>query len=167
MTIDVSPAPDSFAVVRNLFALYIHDMSEFVALDVEDDGAFAIPASLGSYWEGPDASERFPFLIRADGKLAGFALIRRIAASPATYDMGEFFVLRKYRRTGIGRAAAHELFERFAGAWQVRELPHNTAAQGFWRRVIDEYARGEFTEGQEFFPAHGREFVVQRFRSGR
>src|SRR5262249_11253970 len=137
----------------------------FVALDVEDDGAFTIPASLGSYWEGPDASERFPFLIRADGRLAGFALVRRIDTNPATYDMGEFFVLRRYRRTGIGGTAARELFDRFAGAWQVRELPANMSAQAFWRRVIDEYVRGDFTEGQEFFPAHGREFVVQRFRS--
>jgi predicted acetyltransferase len=165
--IDVSPAPHGFAVVRNLFALYIHDMSEFVDLDVDEDGAFAIPESLASYWKGPDASERFPFLIRAEGKLAGFALIRRIAANPVTYDMGEFFILRKYRRTGIGRAAARELFDHFAGAWEVRELPANTSAQAFWRRVIAEYTNDAFTEGQEFFAAHGREFVVQRFRSGR
>jgi len=165
--IDVSLAPDGFAVVRNLFALYIHDMSEFVDLDVDEDGAFAIPGSLSSYWKGPDASERFPFLIRAEGKLAGFALIRRISADPVTYDMGEFFILRKYRRTGIGRTAARELFDHFAGAWEVREIPANTSAQAFWRRVIAEYSHGAFSEGQEFFAAHGREFVVQRFRSGR
>jgi predicted acetyltransferase len=165
--VDVLPAPDGFAVVRNLFAIYIHDMSEFVDLDVGDDGAFAIPGSLAGYWEGPDASERFPFLIRVEGKLAGFALIRRIAADPVTYDMGEFFILRKYRRTGIGRAAARELFGQFAGAWEVRELPANSSAQTFWRRVIAEYSHDAFTEGQEFFAAHEREFVVQRFRSGR
>jgi predicted acetyltransferase len=165
VNIEVSAAPDGFAVVWNLFAYYIHDMSEFADLDVDDDGAFAIPASLAGYWEGPDASERFPFLIRADGRLAGFALIRRIAVSPVTYDMGEFFILRKYRRTGIGRAAARELFDQFAGAWQVRELPANTSAQAFWRRIVEEYAAGVFTEGQEFFAAHGREFVAQRFRS--
>jgi len=166
VSVDVSAALNDFVVVRNLFPLYIHDMSEFVALDVEDDGAYAIPASLGSYWEGPDAFERFPFLIRVDQKVAGFALVRKIADNPVTYDMGEFFVLRKYRRTGIGRAAARELFDRFAGVWQIRELPANTSAQAFWRRIVAEYSHGAFTEGQEFFAAHGREFVVQRFRSG-
>jgi predicted acetyltransferase len=162
--IAVSPAPDGFAVVRNLFALYAHDLSEFVGLDVGDDGTFSMPASLASYWDGPDASERFPFLVHADGKLAGFALVRQIAADPATYDMGEFFILRKYRRSGIGRFVARTLFDRFAGAWEVRELPSNAAAQTFWRRIIGEYTRDTFTEGQEFFAAHGREFVVQRFR---
>jgi predicted acetyltransferase len=162
----VVSAAEDVVVVRNLFALYMHDMSEFVALDVEDDGAFAVPASVASYWEGADAPERFPFLIRLDDRLAGFALVRRIVADPATFDMGEFFILRKYRGAGIGRTAARHLFDRFAGAWEVRQLPTNTAAQAFWRRVIGDYARGAFTEGQEFFPAYDREFVVQRFRGG-
>ena len=166
MKIEVSPAPDGVAIVRNLFALYAHDMSAFVGLDVGDDGAFAIPASVASYWSGPDASERFPFLVRADGKLAGFALVRRIVVNPDTYDMGEFFVLRKYRRSGIGRFVARTLFDRFAGAWEMRELPSNAATQTFWRRIIGDYTREAFTEGQEFFAAHGREFVVQRFRTG-
>jgi predicted acetyltransferase len=163
--IEVTAAPDGMAVVRNLFAFYVHDMSAFVDLDVDSDGTFAVPASLASYWEGPEAPRRYPFLVRIDGRLAGFALIRRLADAAGTYDMGEFFVLRKYRRSGIGRHVACELFDRFQGDWEVRELPLNTAAQTFWRRVIADYTGGAFRESQEFFAAHGREFVVQRFRS--
>ena len=167
MRIEISAAPDALAVVRNLFALYAHDMSEFVGFDVEDDGRFALPVSLASYWEGPGASQCDQFLVRADGKLAGFALVRRIATNPVTYDMGEFFILRKYRRSGLGRHVACGLFDRFAGDWEVREIPSNTAARAFWRRIIADYTLDEFTEAQEFFAAHGREFVVQRFRAGR
>ena len=167
MRVELSPAaaPDGPAVIRNLFALYAHDMSAFVDLDVEDDGRFAIPAGLASYWEGPDAAQRYPFLIRADGRLAGFALVRQIASAPPVYDMGEFFILRKFRRSGLGRRAACALFDRFAGNWEVRELPSNAAAQAFWRRIIADYTRDAFTESQEFFTAHGREFIVQRFRT--
>jgi predicted acetyltransferase len=118
--IEVSPAPDGVAIVRNLFVLYAHDMSAFVSLDVGDDGAFAIPASVASYWSGPDASERFPFLVRADGKLAGFALVRRIVVNPDTYDMGEFFILRKYRRSGIVAGRGARCSTASAGAWEVR-----------------------------------------------
>jgi predicted acetyltransferase len=163
--IELATAADGFAVVRNLFALYIHDMSEFISLDVDDEGRFAMPQSLASYWEGSDAPQRHPFLFRADGKLAGFALVRRIDADRATYDIGEFFVLRRYRRSGLGRHVARGLFERFTGTWEVRELPSNTAAQTFWRRIIGDYTHGAFTETQEFFPTLGREFVVQRFRT--
>ena len=91
MRIEISAALDDQAIVRNLFALYAHDMSEFVDVNVGDDGRFVIPASLASYFEGPDAPRRFPFLVRADGRLAGFALVRQIATEPVTYDMGEFF----------------------------------------------------------------------------
>src|SRR5476649_2079830 len=153
MIVEISPAPDGLAVVRNLFALYAHDMSEFVDVNVDDDGRFVIPASLATYFEGPEAAQRFPFLIRADGSLAGFALVRQIATEPATYDMGEFFVLRKFRRSGLGRHVACSLFDRFAGAWEVRELPSNSAAQAFWRRIIADYTGDAFTEAQEFFAA--------------
>ncbi len=165
MRIEISAAPDGFAVIRNLFALYAHDMSEFVGLDVNDDGQFAMPASLVSYWHGPDAARRYPFLVRADGKLAGFALVKQIAVEPVTYDMGEFFVLRKYRRSGVGRALASSLFDRFQAAWEVRELPLNTVAQRFWRRIIADYTGDAFSDQQEFFASHGREFVVQRFHA--
>jgi predicted acetyltransferase len=165
MTIEITAAPNGLAVVRNLFALYAHDMSEFVDVNVDDDGRFVIPASLTTYFEGPEAARRFPFLVRADGSLAGFALVRQLATDPAIYDMGEFFILRKYRRAGLGRQVACTLFDRFAGPWEVRELPSNAPAQAFWRRIIADHTGGAFTDGQEFFPAHGREFVVQRFRT--
>jgi len=166
MRIEISAAPDAFAVVQNLFALYAHDMSEFVGIDVEDDGRFALPVSLAAYWQETDAPQRFQFLVRVDGKLAGFALVHRIVADPVTDDMGEFFILRKYRRSGLGRHVACGLFDHFVGDWEVRELPSNTLGQTFWRRIIADYTLERFTEGQEFFAAHGREFVVQRFRAG-
>ena len=165
MKIEIVEARDDAAVVSNLFELYAHDMSEFVGLDVDDAGRFAIPASIASYWDAAEVSRRHPFVVRADGKLAGFALVRQIAQDPPTHDMGEFFVLRKYRRTGLGRRVACDLFDRFPGRWEVRELPANVAAQRFWRRTIEDYTRGAFTETQEFFAEASREFVVQRFRS--
>ena len=165
MDIEIAAAAEGFAIVRNLFALYVHDMSEFIGLDVDAAGRFAIPESLVSYWEGSEAAQRYPFLIRADGRLAGFALVRQMGAGSGAYDMGEFFVLKRYRRSGLGRQVAWQLFDRFTGTWEVRELPANTLAQTFWRRIIDDYTHGAFTETQEFFATMGREFVVQRFRT--
>ncbi len=34
--------------------------------------------------------------------------------------MAEFFVLRRWRRTGVGRAAVRDLLERFPGTWEIR-----------------------------------------------
>jgi predicted acetyltransferase len=83
---------------------------------------------LGHYWTEQD---RAAFLLWVDGHWAGFALVR----TSAPFDMAEFFIIRKYRRRGIGRAAI-ELFQRFAGLWQVRQQHTDPPATGFWRSVI-------------------------------
>ena len=116
------------AVVAQLLELYLHDFSEFTAAEVGDDGRFVYD-HLDRYWAEPD---RHPFLVRVDGRLAGYALVR----SGAPHDMAEFFVMRKYRRGGVGAAAARALFARFPGEWQVRQLAANTGATAFWRTAI-------------------------------
>src|SRR5262249_9746695 len=126
---------------------------------------------LASYWSltpaagaWPAGWRGFPFLLRIEGRPGGFALVKRLSATPATFDMGEFFVVPKHRRRGIGRRAATWLFDGFAGAWEVRQLPTNMPAQRFWRRVIADYTGGVFAETRETFAAYdAREFVVQRF----
>src|SRR3712207_8167071 len=75
----------------------------------------------------PPRSTLFPYttLFRSDGKLAGFALIRTLPALPKAvlpvYSMAEFFVLKKYRRRGVGREAAFRLFSMFPGEWHVTQ----------------------------------------------
>jgi predicted acetyltransferase len=173
VNIETIPARSGeLATIRNLFVYYIHDLSEFGRWDVDDDGSFGVPAGLANYWGGAEGSRwqpewrGFPFLIRAGGKLAGFALVKQIADNPAAFDMGEFFILRKFRRAGIGEHVASALFDRYRGRWDVRELPANLPAQKFWRRVIAGYTHGVFTESRETFEIYGAEFVVQRFVSG-
>jgi predicted acetyltransferase len=160
--------------VRTLFELYVYDMSEFMDLDVGDDGAFVLPKSLPNYWSTPGENQEVrwepewrghPFLIRVDGKLAGFALVKQLSSDPPSFDMGEFFVMRKYRRHRVGARVACSLFDRFCGQWEVREMPANLAAQSFWRRLIAEYTHDKFEEGQEFFATYQAEFIVQRFDS--
>ena len=110
--------------LANLLELYLHDFSEFVPSDIGEDGRFGYPY-LAAYWQ---ERERFPFLIRVDTKLAGFALVRQgslLSGDPDVIDMTEFFVLRGWRRRGIGRTAAHTLFRRFPGRWEVRVLEAN------------------------------------------
>ena len=164
MRIEVADGNSARTVIQNLFVTYMRELSDTACLNVREDGTFALAPSLATYWDG--TAGRHPFLIRADGKLAGFALIRRLTAATFAHDMGEFFVLRKYRRTGVGRDAACGLFDRFPGNWEVRELPANTPAQALWRKIIGDYTAGDFGDALEYFQAYQREFVVQRFRSG-
>jgi predicted acetyltransferase len=146
MNISLMPARiDERPVLENLLQLYIYDFSEFVGWDVGDDGRFK-GRSIESYWQD---SWRHPYLIRADGKLAGFALVHqrsRITGDPTTWDMAEFFVVRKYRRQGIGALIATRLFEAHRGNWEVRQRDDNGIASAFWRSVITDFTDGKFEE---------------------
>jgi predicted acetyltransferase len=117
-------------ILANILELYAHDFSDFFDIELGDDGRFGYD-SLALYWteEG-----RHPFLIRVDGKLAGFALVKR---DGELWDMAEFFVTRGWRRKGIGRQAAHEVFQKFPGTWQVRVMEANVAGERFWSGAIE------------------------------
>jgi predicted acetyltransferase len=130
-------------VIRTMLQLYLHDFSEFQGWDLNEHGLFYYPY-LDQYWveEG-----RHPFIIRVNGKLAGFVLVNRHTCTQgAEHSIAEFFVLRKYRRRGVGRMAAHLVFDAFPGGWEVGQTRENVAAQSFWRAVIGEYTGGRYHE---------------------
>lgn len=56
------------------------------------------------------------------------------AGSP--HRFGEFFIVRKHRRSGVGTTVARAIFLRFPGEWLVEEVPGNDDAVAFWRRAI-------------------------------
>ena len=173
MNIELVKATEAdFDVVRNLFQLYVHDLSEFMGWDIGESGRFGDGAGMEQYWgkrpDDPrfrwgDDERGYAFVLRAEGKLAGFVLIKQLSSDPPSHDVGEFFVLRKFRGKGAGKKAAHRAFDLFPGNWQVRELLANTPAQAFWRRIIDEYTGGDFVETTEIFPPFPEEMIVQRF----
>jgi Predicted acetyltransferase len=134
------------AVMRRLLELYQYDFSEFDSRDVDANGEYGYPC-VDHYWT---EASRHPFLFRVDGHWAGLALVR---TGPPT-DMAEFFVLRKYRRAGVGRRAAAEIFRLFPSEWTVRQQRRNAAATSFWRTAIP-YAYRERETGDE---------VIQEFK---
>jgi len=146
ITLDVATESDA-PLLANLLELYIHDLSDvFSGLQVGPDGRFGY-RRLPLYWSQPD--RRFPFLIRVGGRVAGFALIQR--GSPANpdsdvFDVEEFFVLRQYRRAGVGRDAAALLWKRLPGWWTVRVAEDNRRALSFWREVIAKYTNESAAE---------------------
>jgi predicted acetyltransferase len=126
-------------IVANLLELYGHDFSEFHDLDLASDGRFGY-RDLALYWREPN---RHPFLVRVDGKWAGLVLVKRgseISGNETVWDMAEFFVVRGYRRRGIGTELAHQVWRQFPGRWEVRVMPSNHSAYLFWERAITLFA---------------------------
>jgi predicted acetyltransferase len=139
--------PADAGLLSNLLELYVHDLSHvFPQIELGADGRFGY-SKLPLYWTEPE--RRFPFLIRHNGRVVGFALVTR--GSPATddadvFDVAEFFVIRRYRHSGVGRRAAILLWNRLPGKWTVRVSEGNRGAVPFWSRVITEFTNGVATE---------------------
>lgn len=120
--------PGDCDLLGRLVDFYFHDFSEFDGRDVEADGSYHY-AWLDAYWT--DAGRK-AYLFEVDGHPAGFALVR--LTDPI--ELAEFFMLRKYRRSGLGTVAAREVIARHSGQWVISQISSNKSATAFWRRAI-------------------------------
>jgi predicted acetyltransferase len=148
------------SVLANLLELYLHDLSgAFPAVQLGADGRFGYPG-LPLYWSEPE--RRFPFLIRAAGRVAGFVLATRgspASEDPTVFDVAELFVIRSHRRGGVGRRAAVQLWDRLPGRWIVRASEGNPGAVPFWEAIVAEYSGGSAVRSQR----QGNPHLVQVF----
>ena len=148
VVLDVAALRDA-PLLANLLELYLHDLSEaFPLIELGADGRFGYDA-LPLYWSEPE--RRFPFLIRYGPRVVGFVLATRgspASDDPDVFDVAEFFVIRRHRRSGVARRAACLIWDRFPGRWIVRVSEGNTGALPFWSGVIAEYTRGAASESR-------------------
>ncbi|HXS16216.1 MAG TPA: GNAT family N-acetyltransferase [Polyangiaceae bacterium] len=144
LQVTLEPAGEAEAVLlNNLMELYIHDLSAlFSRLMLGEDGRYGYP-ELPSYLCG--GGDRSALVIRHDGRVAGFVLVRRgspASDDPRVLDVAEFFVLRQFRNRGVGREAAARLWHRLPGHWTVRAAAANLAAIKFWRKTVASCTQG-------------------------
>jgi predicted acetyltransferase len=149
VTVREAPAAQR-PMLDRLLQLYKYDFSEFAPIgspygEVDEEGRFAPYPGLERYWHD---SGHIPLLIRADDRLAGFVLVHQWSALGLALDhgVGEFFVLRKYRRASVGTRAALLVFRRYPGRWEVPVAWYNPPALAFWRSVAETLAPVEVEE---------------------
>jgi predicted acetyltransferase len=131
--------PEDRIVIENLLQLCLHDYSGFSGTETEEwpigaDGRFAYPW-LDSYWQ---EAGRIPLLFHTNNKIVGFALLNQWSAlqKPVDHAIAEFFVLRKYRRTGMGSHAIRLITSHYSGQWEVPVDKRNEAALSFWDKAL-------------------------------
>lgn len=165
MTARYTPAgPEDHPRLLALLQLYAYDFSEHLPLHVADDGRFHLP----SVSAGLIDPSNHAFVIRVDDRLAGFALVQPrsyLTGAAGVFDMAELFVMRRYRRCGVGEQVATGLFAAFRGPWEVRQRVEHPAATAFWRRIIGRYTAGDFED--RLLDDERWRGPVQRFHSDR
>jgi hypothetical protein len=63
----------------------------------------------------------------------------KLSSVEKTNIISDFFIMRKYRRRGVGKEVAISLFEQFHGTWEIRQTFSNKNAYEFWKHVIKKY----------------------------
>jgi predicted acetyltransferase len=146
--LDIQPArPEDKPALAGMMQLYVHDFSEhWSGMSARELGRNAPFAELGEDGRFPDypldaywrEDGRVPLVFRVEGRLAGFALLNKVAHSglPVDRNMAEFFVVRRHRRGGVGTKAAHEIFTRYPGRWEAAVARRNAGARIFWRNAV-------------------------------
>lgn len=132
---------DKLPLLRML-ELYQYELSDIWDQDLDCHGEYGY--ALDRYWRDPSCQ---PFVALMHGHYAGFALAdagSRIAKG--RHWMDQFFVLKKYRRHGVGKALALHVFASLPGYWEVGQMRGNSRAQSFWRSTIADYTQGNFQE---------------------
>ena len=133
----------SEALLSNLFELYLHDMAEWFLFDSHADGRYSF--AVETCWENDGR-----VFIAWSGELpVGFAVVQLREdrnGGASTQDVKEFFILRRFRRTGAGLALAKHVWDLFHGEWTVRVFGANRPAIPFWRTAVTSYARSTFRE---------------------
>jgi predicted acetyltransferase len=137
MHIELEPVSEKDkAVLARLLELYRYDMSDFRPYVLSPHGTYEY-RYLDAYFLNDDREACF---VKVDGELAGFTMTRLVRTN--IRSVAEFFVVKRWRRHGVGTAVAHQLFTQHPGRWEVAVDDANTAGQAFWPAVCTSAARG-------------------------
>lgn len=134
--------PADRPALQRMLELYQHDLSDLWDQDIDEHGEYGYALDL--YGQRPGCRA---YVVCVAGRYAGFALVTPDVILPGgDHWMAQFFIMKKYRRRGIGEAVATRLFDAWPGRWQVGQMPLNRPAVAFWRGTIGRYTGGRYTE---------------------
>jgi predicted acetyltransferase len=78
-------------------------------------------------------------------------LVRPFLSKPDRWEAGDFFIARRFKGRGIGKACAFHVFDTHPGQWIIRVLNGNRGALAFWAKVVEDYTQGIFVQTNERF----------------
>ena len=149
MNIQIEPIlPEQKSAFIQLLNLYEYDFTEYTNNYINEDGYFHYTGHYADkLWSNNNLR---PFFIRVDGNLAGFMIVKnggyKYLEDNNAHTIDEFFVMKKYRRSGVGSFAAKTAFDMFRGKWEVCQMQNNMPARKFWKSVISEYTKNNYQE---------------------
>jgi predicted acetyltransferase len=144
-------------ILKHLMTLFLHDLSEFNGdLEInQDTGLFEFDV-FEWFFEKEGLT---PFFITFENNIIGFILLQSghyTNQEHYDYFLNSFFILKKYRRRGLGRETCKQFFNQFPGRYTIGQVSNNVRAIHFWKNVykslnIEFYEREMIEDGHKVF----------------
>jgi len=134
---------DEKEILVNLMEKYEYESSQYTGAKINELGIYGCYDWLDDFWQDETS---WPYLIRVDDRLAGFALVGDfpIEGQQTDFIIDEFFIIYNYRKQGVGKFVINHLLDQHKGRWGVIYTPKNLPATQFWRKVISEYTNDNY-----------------------
>ena len=136
--------PEEKTIIHSLLQPYLDELCRFtgeIAEYKDEHGIFQYPY-LDAYWQ---EKERFPYLLVADERIAGFALVRK---DNDHWEIAEFFIKPEFRRRGLGEAATLVILKKHPGLWQISYNKHNKPGQHLWIKLAEKFTKDKVKTGE-------------------
>jgi predicted acetyltransferase len=164
--VDAWCEPEARAFFRNVWPLYVHEISSFDSDFYQLDATGRWQPDLVEDWISSATpvermretrTERDPaqpvqrtHVITSDGRAVGFACIgvQPFKYMPDDVDLSvcEFFMTHAARGTGAATRATDLLLRRYPGRWHLSVIHDNARALRFWRKTLPVLGATELVE---------------------
>lgn len=145
--VTVKPASISdYPMIQNMARFYVYDLSKECGHISNDwrlpvDGLFE-SFDFKNYFE---ENTRKAYLVKVYDDVAGFIFLNQaVTCKDSDWNVGEFFILGRYQRHGVGKIAAEKIWQMHPGKWEVSIIPENTLALKFWENAISKFTADVF-----------------------
>lgn len=128
--------PGDGALLFRLLQLYYFDATRWSGEDILDTGLYdCAEAGVRAYLE-PSGEDR-AYLLKVDGKVAGFVLVEQIDFEGGRIaEFADLFVLPKYRGRGLASEAVRQIVLASGHSWLIAVFRGDEEALRYWRNAF-------------------------------
>ena len=123
-------------ILKNLFQLYIHDISKELSWNVNNNGLFEA-YSLDDWFKDKN---NFGYIIYVENNIAGFVMIDKefkvLENKSENLNLSEIFILNNFKGKGLAKNVVLKVFDLHKANWEIRPVPMSNPAHLFWEKVF-------------------------------
>ncbi len=134
MNIELIRVGSNDTQLEEIFPIYVSEMVKHLDQSEEKNKSINPAEILKNYWA---QSPIWPYLMIVGDEVAGFCMLRHYPGEFETIDIDQYYVVKTFRRQGVGIKSLTMLVKMHPGNWLIRVLKPNDGAFKFWVNAVE------------------------------